>query len=236
MQYIGELATKYDAVVIEDLAYFGMDSRKYIGKPFEPPYQSTVARYTKNYMLMLSASKIFSYAGERVATVAISNDLFNRVYPYLKETLNMDTFGNAFIYTILYSLSSGVCHSAQYALAAMYKAACDGKLDFVTDNREYARRAAKLKEIFLRHGFHIVYDKDLDQDVSDGFFFTIGRKGFTGDDLLAELIHYGISAISLRTTGSEQQGIRVCTSMLKDEHCPLLDERLAVFNEKYPIN
>ena len=236
LQYIGELATKYDAVVIEDLAYFGMDSRKYIGKPFEPPYQSTVARYTKNYMLMLSASKIFSYAGERVATVAISNELFNRVYPYLKETLNMDTFGNAFIYTILYSLSSGVCHSAQYALAAMYKAACDGKLDFVTENREYARRAAKLKEIFLRHGFHIVYDKDLDQDVSDGFFFTIGRKGFTGDDLLAELIHYGISAISLRTTGSEQQGIRVCTSMLKDEHYPLLDERLAVFNEKYPIN
>ena len=236
LQYIGELATKYDAVVIEDLAYLGMDSRKYIGKPFEAPYQSTVARYTKNYMLMLSASKIFSYAGERVATVAISDELYDRVYPNLKETLGMDTLGRAFIYTILYTLSSGVCHSAQWALAAMYKAACDGELDFVTDTREYARRAAKLKEVFLRHGFHIVYDKDLDQDVSDGFFFTIGRKGFTGDDLLAELIHYGVSAISLRTTGSEQQGIRVCTSMLKDEHYPMLDERLAVFNERHPLN
>lgn len=235
LQYIGELATKYDAVVIEDLAYLGMDSRKYIGKPFEPPYQSTVARYTDNYMLMLSASKIFSYAGERVATVAISNALYEREYPYLKETLGMDTLGRAFIYTILYTLSSGVCHSAQCALAAMYKAACDGKLDFVTENREYARRAAKLKEVFLRHGFHIVYDKDLDQDVSDGFFFTIGRKGFSGDDLLAELVRYGIAAISLRTTGSEQQGIRVCTSMLRDEHYPLLDERLAVFNENFPL-
>ena len=37
LQYIGELATKYDTVVIEDLAYLGMDSRKYIGKPFEAP-------------------------------------------------------------------------------------------------------------------------------------------------------------------------------------------------------
>ncbi len=236
LQYIGELATKYDAVVIEDLAYLGMDSRKYIGKPFEPPYQSTVARYTENYMLMLSASKIFSYAGERIATVAISNGLYNRVYPHLKETLGMDTLGRAFIYTILYTLSSGVTHSAQCALTAMYKAACDGTLDFVAETREYARRAARLKEVFLRHGFHIVYDKDLDQDVSDGFFFTIGRRGFTGDDLLAELIHYGVSAISLRTTGSEQQGIRVCTSMLKDEHYPMLDERLAIFDKINPCN
>lgn len=236
LQYIGELATKYDTVVIEDLAYLGMDSRKYIGKPFEAPYQSTVAHYTDNYMLMLSASKIFSYAGERVATVAISDKLFNRVYPHLEKTLGMDTLGRAFIFTVLYTLSSGVCHSAQCALAAMYEAACDGKLDFVTENREYARRAALLKEVFLKNGFHIVYDKDLDQDVSDGFFFTIGRKGFSGDDLLAELIHYGISAISLRTTGSEQQGLRVCTSMLRDEHFPMLDERLRIFNEKHPLD
>ena len=106
----------------------------------------------------------------------------------------------------------------------------------MTDTHEYARRAEKLKKVFLQNGFHIVYDKDLDQDVSDGFFFTIGRKGFTGDDLLAELIHYGVSAISLRTTGSEQQGIRVCTSVIQDEDYPVLDERLKVFNEKHPLN
>ena len=119
LRSIGELATRYDAIVIEDLAYLGMDFRKELGHPFAPPYQATVARYTKNYMLMLSASKIFSYAGERVATVAISNELYNRSYPYLKETLGMDTLGRAFVFTIIYTLSSGVCHSAQYALAAM---------------------------------------------------------------------------------------------------------------------
>ncbi len=235
LQVIGELATKYDTVVIEDLAYLGMDFRKDLGHPFEPPYQATVARYTDNYVLMLSASKVFSYAGERVAVVAISDKLFDRSYPYLKETLGMDTFGRAFIFSIIYTLSSGVCHSAQHALAAMYKAACDGDLNFVEETREYARRAARLKEIFLRHGFHLVYDKDLDEELSDGFFFTIGREGYTGDDLLAELVHYGVAAISLRTTGSEQQGIRVCTSALKEVHYGLLDERLRVFNENHPL-
>lgn len=230
LRYVGELATKYDAIVIEDLAYLGMDFRKELGHPFEPPYQATVARYTKNYMLMLSASKIFSYAGERIATVAISDELYNRVYPKLKEEFGIDTLGRFFVFVVVYTLSSGVTHSVQYALAAMYKAACDGTLDFVGETREYARRAARLKEIFLRHGFHIVYDKDLDEPVSDGFFFTIGRKGYTGDELLDRLLYYGVSAISLRTTGSEQQGIRVCTSMVKEVHYALLDERLEIFN------
>lgn len=230
LRYVGELATKYDAIVIEDLAYLGMDFRKELGHPFEPPYQATVARYTKNYMLMLSASKIFSYAGERIATVAISDELYNRVYPKLKEEFGIDTLGRFFVFVVVYTLSSGVTHSVQYALAAMYKAACDGTLDFVGETREYARRAARLKEIFLRHGFYIVYDKDLDEPVSDGFFFTIGRKGYTGDELLDRLLYYGVSAISLRTTGSEQQGIRVCTSMVKEAHYALLDERLEIFN------
>lgn len=234
LNYIGALATKYDTIVIEDLAYLGMDFRKNLGHPFQPPYVATVARYTENYILMLSASKIFSYAGERIATVAISNTLYNRVYPALSTEFGIDTLGRFFIFMVVYTMSSGVTHSAQYALAAMYKAACDGDINFVEDTREYARRAARLKEIFLRHGFHIVYDKDLEEPVSDGFFFTIGRKGYTGDELLDRLIHYGVSAISLRTTGSEQQGLRICTSMVKPEHYDLLDERLRIFNQTEP--
>lgn len=234
LSYIGALATKYDTIVIEDLAYLGMDFRKDLGHPFQPPYVATVARYTENYILMLSASKIFSYAGERIATVAISNTLYNRVYPALSTEFGIDTLGRFFIFMVVYTMSSGVTHSAQYALAAMYKAASDGDINFVEDTREYARRAARLKEIFLRHGFHIVYDKDLEEPVSDGFFFTIGRKGYTGDELLDRLIHYGVSAISLRTTGSEQQGLRICTSMVKPEHYDLLDERLRIFNQTEP--
>ena len=49
LQIIGGLADKYDVVVIEDLAYFGMDFRQNYGVPGEAPYQPTVAKYTDNY-------------------------------------------------------------------------------------------------------------------------------------------------------------------------------------------
>ncbi len=233
LKYIGELATRHDVVVLEDLAYLGMDFRRDLGKPFEPPFQPSVAKYTDNYILMMSASKIFSYAGERIAVVAISDALYKREYPYLKQSLGMNTVGAAFVYTLLYALSSGVTHSAQYALAALYNAACDGTLNFVEQTRLYARRATRLKEIFLRNGFHIVYDKDLGEDISDGFFFTIGRKGFTGDALLRRFLDYGISAISLSSTGSRQEGIRVCTSKVDEPDYAVLDERLQIFDANH---
>ncbi|HRX11360.1 MAG TPA: pyridoxal phosphate-dependent aminotransferase, partial [Draconibacterium sp.] len=65
LQIIGELANKYDVIVMEDLAYFGMDFRQDFSKPGIPPYQPTVAKYTNNYILFISSSKIFSYAGQR---------------------------------------------------------------------------------------------------------------------------------------------------------------------------
>ena len=48
---IGELATRYDVIVLEDMAYFCMDFRRDLGKPFQPPYPPTVAKYTDNYIL-----------------------------------------------------------------------------------------------------------------------------------------------------------------------------------------
>ncbi len=81
LRTLGELATRYDTVVIEDLAYLCMDFRKPLGRPFEPPYQATVARYTDNYILLISGSKIFSYAGQRIAIAAISDALYRREYP-----------------------------------------------------------------------------------------------------------------------------------------------------------
>ena len=60
LKIIGELATKYDTIVMEDQAYFCMDFRSPFGRPYQEPYVPTVARYTDNYILMLSASKIFT--------------------------------------------------------------------------------------------------------------------------------------------------------------------------------
>jgi aspartate/methionine/tyrosine aminotransferase len=43
LKIIGELSNKYNVVICEDLAYFGMDFRKDYSKPGEPPYQPSVA-------------------------------------------------------------------------------------------------------------------------------------------------------------------------------------------------
>ena len=231
---IGELATKYDVIVMEDLAYFAMDFRTDLSKPFVPPFQPSVAKYTDNYILLISGSKAFSYAGQRIGVSAISNKLYHRFYQGLADRYSIGEFGTIFVNRILYVLSSGTAHSAQYALAAMFKAACDGKYNFLEGVQEYGRRAAKLKAIFLKHGFHIVYDKDIDRPIGDGFYFTVGYEGMTGGELMYELLFYGVSVISLLTTGSHEEGLRACTSFIQDYQYDVLDERLADFERDHP--
>jgi len=231
LEIIGTLATRYDVVVLEDLAYFAMDFRQDLGQPFVPPFQPTVARYTDNYVLLISGSKVFSYAGQRIGVVAISPRLYHRAFPGLTQRYGGGTFGTVFVHRALYAISSGVSHSAQYALAAMFKAASDGLFPFVNDVKEYGRRAHLMKEIFLRNGFRIVYDKDRDEDIADGFYFTVNYPGMTGGELMRELIYYGISAISLATTGSQQEGLRACVSFIRDEQYAVLEERLKLFAE-----
>ena len=232
LKSLGELCDKYDVVALEDMAYLCMDFRKDRSVPFRPPYQPTVARYTGNCVLMVSASKIFSYAGERIAMAAISDKLYMREYPALRERYGLGRFGDNFSLTYLYVNSSSCSHSSQNAFAAMLGAAADGEYDFVGEMREYGRRAGKAKEMFLRHGFHIVYDKDLDEDVSDGFFFTIGFDGMTGSRLLMNLLRCGVCAITMVSTRSVREGIRVCVSLLNsDDDFRVLDERLALFAE-----
>ena len=236
LKIIGELATAYDVIVMEDLAYFCMDYRKDLGHPFQPPYPPTVARYTDNYILMLSASKIFSYAGQRIAMICISDALFERQYPAMAQRYkDSGVFGETLIASILYMITSGCTASTQYAYAEMLRLSTEGKLNFVEDTREYAVRAEKMKKIFTDNGFHIVYDEDVSQKVGDGFFFTIGYGSMEGGELLRELLYYGVSSISLALTGSGQRGVRACTSRMKDELYPVLQERMKAFREDHPI-
>ncbi|MCR8873002.1 pyridoxal phosphate-dependent aminotransferase [Phocaeicola barnesiae] len=237
LKIIGELATRYDAVVMEDMAYFCMDFRRDMGKPYEPPYPPTVAKYTDNYVLMLSSSKIFSYAGQRMAVICISDRLFNTYYPALAERYgDSGIFGQTLIASILYMITSGCTASTQYAYAAMLDAAVEGRIDFVADTREYARRAERMKKIFTDNGFHIVYDYDVTQPVGDGFFFTLGYGKLSSGQLLKELLYYGVSSIALGTTGSEQQGVRACTSRMREELYPVMEERMKAFRMDHPLD
>ena len=237
LKIIGELATRYDAVVMEDMAYFCMDFRQDMGKPYEPPYPPTVGKYTDNYVLMLSSSKIFSYAGQRMAVICVPEKLFNTYYPALAERYgDSGVFGQTLIASILYMITSGCTASTQYAYAAMLDAAVEGRIDFVADTREYARRAEHMKKIFTDNGFHIVYDYDVTRPVGDGFFFTLGYGNLSSGQLLKELLYYGVSSIALGTTGSEQQGVRACTSRMRDELYPVMEERMKAFHIDHPLD
>jgi len=236
LEIIGELCRKYDVIVIEDLAYFGMDFRKDYSVPGEPPFQPTVGHYADDYILLISSSKIFSYAGQRVGMMAISDHLFNRTYPDLLRYYSSDRFGHSVIFGALYSLSAGVSHSAQFGLAAMLKAVNDGKYRYRDDVKEYGEKAAVMKKMFTSNGFRIVYDRDMDEPIADGFYFTISYPGMSGRELLARLLHYGISAISLDITGSERkEGLRACVSLIPREQFGDLEMRLKIFNNDHKL-
>lgn len=235
LQIIGELATKYDVIVMEDLAYFGMDFRKDLFTPGVAPYQPTVAKYTTNYVLFISGSKIFSYAGQRGALMAISDSLWSRQYENLGTRFGSKAFGFTIVMQVLYALSSGITHSVQHALAAMFKAASDGQFNFIEDVKEYGQKAKIMKDMFTGNGFHIVYEKDGDEPIADGFYFTIGYPGMTGGELLKNLLFYGVSAISLKNTGSEKEGLRACVSHVKREQFEELGKRLKQFNSDFPV-
>ncbi|MBT4290061.1 MAG: pyridoxal phosphate-dependent aminotransferase, partial [Deltaproteobacteria bacterium] len=90
------------------------------------------------------------------------------------------------------------------------------------------------KKLFTENGFKLVYDFDEDQPLADGFYFTVAFPGFSGNELVGELIYYGISAISLSITGSEKiEGIRACVSMTGSDRFDDLEIRLRKFQEDH---
>jgi aspartate/methionine/tyrosine aminotransferase len=237
LRIIGEIATEHDIIVMEDLAYFAMDSRRNLSRPFQAPYVRTVARYTDNYLLMLSASKIYSYAGGRIALVCISDKLFDRQFPALAKRYNdSGVFGPTFIASIQYMITSGCTASTQYAYAEMLRLSCEGVINFVEDTNAYAERARKMKKIFCDNGFTITYPRDVTEEIADGFFFSLSYPGMTGGELVCELISYGVSSINLDTTGSLEHGVRACTSRMRDELYSVLEERMQMFHRDHPIS
>jgi len=235
LSIIGELSRKHDVIVIEDLAYFGMDFRRDYLNPGKPPFQPTVAHYTDYYVLLISSSKIFSYAGQRIGIMAISDQLFNRSYPDLLRYYSSDKYGHSAIFGALYGLSAGVTHSVQYGLTALLKAVNDGDYKYRDDVKEYGEKARIMKKLFTSNGFEIVYDKDLDEPIADGFYFTVSYPGTTGTGLLEALLYYGISSISLDISGSDRQGLRVCVSHVPRKQLNDLEFRLKRFSEDHPV-
>ena len=236
LSIIGELSGKYDVIVIEDLAYFGMDFRTDYSVPGIPPYQPSIGRYTNDYIILISSSKVFSYAGQRIGMMAISDHLFDRCYPDLLRYYYSEKFGHSVVYGALYGLSAGVAHSVQNGLAAILKAVNNGEFSFIDEVKEYGEKAKIMKTLFTRNGFIIAYDTDMDKPLADGFYFTIAYPGMTSAVLLEKLLYYGISAITLDITGSSRNdGLRACVSHVSRDQFGDLESRLKSFNSNYQV-
>ena len=231
LEGIGHLATKHDVIVLEDLAYFAMDFRRDLSHPYEAPFQATVARYTDNYMLAVSGSKAFSYAGQRIGVMCISNKLYHRVYVNMQEKFGVGEFGNFFSNRLMYTFSSGTTHSVQHAMAALMEAAVSGSYNFLDDVKEYGRRAKFMKDVLLSNGFYLVYDNDMGAPLADGFYFTVQYPGMNDLQLTRLLMYYGIAVYPLDTMGSEQQGVRICTSFFSRQQEPLFKHRIEQFHK-----
>lgn len=233
---IGELATKYDCIIIEDLAYFGMDFRKDYSIPHEAPFIPSIANYTDNYILLISCSKSFSLAGQRLSMTVVSDTLFSSKHENLVQYFRTDNFGHAYVFGALSSITTGVSHSSQLGLLALLRAINSGKYNFLSDVKTYSNRAKIMKQLFTSNGFTIVYDMDGEQKIADGFYFTIAYPSFSGPDLVKELLYYGISAISLSTMGSDRpEGLRACVSLTTEEKFPVLEQRLKAFHKNHPL-
>ncbi len=235
LKIIGDISNRYDLIIIEDLAYFGMDFRKDYSIPGEEPYQPTIANYTDNYILLISGSKIFSYPGPRLAMMVISAKLQHLRRAPLKRFFATDCLGYSILYGCIYALSAGACHSAQYGLLAILKAMNNGEYNFRDDIIEYGKKAKIIKKMFTDNGFKIVYDKDDETPIADGFYFTIFYPGFDGAALIERLLYYGISAITLDIARSERkEGLRACVSLIQRDQFSDLEDRLKKFHLDHP--
>ena len=236
LEGLGKLCTKYDVLAIEDLAYLCMDFREDYGRPGQPPYQPTIAKYTDHFFVLVSSSKVFSFAGARIGIAVFSPAFLTMKAPDLMPKFGTENVGHAFVHGGVYCTTSGVPQSSQWGLLGLLEKANAGKLNFVENTREYGRRAAALKEIFGACGFNLVYDNDLGEPLADGFYFTFAYPGFTGLELLLELLHYGVSAITLASTGSRRtEGLRACVSFVDEPQFPTVEQRLRRFQEDHPV-
>ncbi len=233
---IARLCERYDLVAIEDLAYFGMDTRIDCFTAGEPPYQPSILQYTQRAFSIISCSKIFSYAGQRIAMTLIGPELAESQSAGLASALGTASVHHAFVHGVLYPVTACGPESPQYGLLALLRAANAGDRSLFEPAAEYARRARIMKQQFLNSGFNLVYDNDLGEPLADGFYFTVACAGFDdGADLLLELLHYGVSAITLGTTGScRTEGLRACVSLTDESQFDTLAWRLACFRRDHP--
>ena len=65
--------------------------------PHEAPFQPTIARYMDEVFLIISTSKLFSYAGQRCGLAVIPPAFAQKSYPHLATRFARPKIINAFL-------------------------------------------------------------------------------------------------------------------------------------------
>jgi len=225
---IARICTRWDLVAIEDAAYFGMGTRTEVERP-----SMTVAQFTDNYFLLLSASKMLSYAGERIGVLATSRQLMRRRYNGLETAFGTNEVGAALKRTI-FNLTAGAPHSAQYAVAALLEALNAGEFDLERSLAAYSQMAKEIKRALVDNGFHLIYESAEGSTSGDGFYFTFGYQGFNAIQLFRELLYYEVAALPLQLFGSSRSdGLRGCVALIDQQKLPSLTERITRFRHDH---
>lgn len=236
LEKLAGLLEKYAVVGIEDLAYFGFDSRhpEFLDSQSEVRIPS-ILQYTGMALSLFSASKIYSYARERAGFAVIGHELTTIGTEGLKTNFGAKTFTGAFVRSGLYSSVASAPGSSQNGFAAMLCATIDGELDLMEHLKPYAQRAGAMKKLFTEHSFNIPYVDDGYGIIGDGFYFTAAHSGYdSGSKLLGAMMKCGLTAVPLKGFGGEHhEGVRICTSLVPMEEMEALAERLKHFESNY---
>jgi len=222
---IATLCREFDVIPIEDLTYLGMVTSAN-AQPFER--LPSIARHIDDYFLVLSASKMLSYAGERIGFLVASTHLLGKESESLEKTFGVTSVRRA-CSSFIFNLTAGAPHSAQYAVASVIESVNRGEYDLDKYLAEYMRRGQLLAALLERHGFYLIYSTN-NKENGAGFYVSFGYPGLTELELLKELIYVGITVLPLSIFGSERgDGVRACVGRLDEDKMSLLDRRLGEF-------
>ncbi len=222
---IANLCKEFNVIPIEDLTYIGMiDSTNNVKQVCLP----SIARYADDYLLVLSTSKMLSYAGERIGFLVGSDSLLDKKSNSLKAAFEVNSVRRA-CGSLIFNTTGGAPHSAQYAVTSIIKAINRGDYDLDKALSIYLKRAKKLKQLLNKHGFYLIYSQNNDEDLN-GFYVSFAYPGLSEMELLQELLYLGVTVLPLSIFGSQRRdGVRACVGRLSEDKLDILEERLVKF-------
>ncbi len=230
---IAGLCKEFNVIPIEDLTYLGMIDTCKNDIPTKLP---SIAKYIDDYILILSTSKMLSYAGERIGFLIASSHLLSVESEKLKASFGVTSVRRA-CGSLIFNLTGGAPHSGQYAVANVIDSINRGDYDLDGFLSIYIKRAKKLSKILVDNGFYLIYSSGIEEDLK-GFYVSFGYPSLSEFTLVKELLYNGITVLPLSIFGSKRKdGVRACVGRIDDEQLLELESRINNFSgEHHEIN